>query len=408
MGSEAIELKENPYQTEEGWVNVKLIKEETKVVAYISGARNIGKTYGFLKEAVENSLNAFLKENPIISSDDILELPKVSTSKWQFLFLRRYQTQSGEAKSKELIKEKFYEEFGNNLDKHRILKDYRLYVDYVGSKESIQEIHLVMENKKNKKKKRRIMMGYIGAISMVEKFRQSGYENVQEIYFDEFQAKRTWDYYKDDATGKTEPYFLMDIYESVTRERAGQVKLFCFGNSDSILNPHFPYYGYDEFDQVKTEKRNGTVVFFHLKNIAPNKAKGSAFHDLIAGTAYGDYSINNAYGDEETFNVIRLREAKKPRKCKYNIRLGADKFGVWSDGENHTILSRLLEPEKRTFVDGIPKGKEVLDISTFELLASLIKNRYLFFDTPDIRLIAEKHLIKYIFKGVKDEWKTFS
>lgn len=152
MGSEAIELKENPYQTEEGWVNVKLIKEETKVVAYISGARNIGKTYGFLKEAVENSLNAFLKENPIISSDDILELPKVSTSKWQFLFLRRYQTQSGEAKSKELIKEKFYEEFRNNLDKHRILEDYRLYVDYVGSKESIQEIHLVKKNGKFKRK----------------------------------------------------------------------------------------------------------------------------------------------------------------------------------------------------------------------------------------------------------------
>ncbi|XKQ13737.1 hypothetical protein ACHLPM_14790 (plasmid) [Enterococcus faecalis] len=45
--------------------------------------------------------------------------------------------------------------------------------------------------------------------------------------------------------------------------------MIALGNSGTILNPYFDYYGYDEFTEVKTVKREGEVLFYHL----PNKAK---------------------------------------------------------------------------------------------------------------------------------------
>ena len=42
--------KDNPYQTEEGWLNVELIISEVKKFGFIVGNRDIGKRMGsFLK-----------------------------------------------------------------------------------------------------------------------------------------------------------------------------------------------------------------------------------------------------------------------------------------------------------------------------------------------------------------------
>ena len=41
-------MEKNKYETEEGYLNVPIIWEEVEQFAFLVGARNVGKTYGFL------------------------------------------------------------------------------------------------------------------------------------------------------------------------------------------------------------------------------------------------------------------------------------------------------------------------------------------------------------------------
>ncbi|MDK6430210.1 DNA encapsidation protein, partial [Enterococcus faecalis] len=74
-----------------------------------------------------------------------------------------------------------------------------------------REILLVFRNKELKKDKKCIKLGYLGAVSMAEKFRGPGLPKVKVILLDEFQSKKNWDYLPN------EPVELEDIYESVGR-----------------------------------------------------------------------------------------------------------------------------------------------------------------------------------------------
>ena len=162
--------------------------------------------------------------------------------------------------------------------------------------------------------------------------------------------------------------------------------MIALGNSGTILNPYFDYYGYDEFTEVKTVKREGEVLFYHL----PNKAKRSEqSKNLFKGSAYGKYSLDNDFADNQLFNVIRLKEAKAPRKCLYNIFFGETYIGVWRTGDYKILISRVSDPDK-------------LD----RVLSDKLQNKQLYFDSPELRLIAEKHLRKYIYNSAS-EWETF-
>lgn len=396
-----MEQIENPYQTEEGYLNVELLLKEVKLFGYLVGARNVGKTYGFLLHSIRESLKDYLSEFMFKDLTEFKKLDKNMASKYQFFFLRRYITQAKEA-AKGLILPDFYQDFKDELNERdpQILEAYELFVDYDGNADGIREIQMIFENRENRKDRKRITIGYISAISAAEKIRKTGFPYVKIILFDEFQSKKNWDYIPN------EPRELLDIFDSITRERNDDCKLFALGNSGTILNPHFAYFNYDEFDQIKTEKRNGAVIFYHFPNV-PKSRESGLFRDLIEGTSYGDYALNNQFGDMERFNVIKLAEATAPRKCIYNVNLMGQELGIWRDGDNHIILSRITDPEKLLLVDRTPVGRERLDLQTYYILAEQLKNKYLYFDSPDLRLLAEKHLRRYIFKtDATSEWKT--
>lgn len=384
------------YQTEEGYVDVKKILGEVGILAYITGARTIGKTYGFLLDAIEDGLDKFLKNNPLQTVDDLNSLQKESESEHQFFFLRRTIPEIRTEKKK-LMKKDFYKKFTKSIGKD-ILKSFFLSYAYSGAANDVQSIYLCFEDKENKKNKRYILLGYMAAISAHKKLRGSGYP-VELVIFDEFQADEWHEYYK----GMEEPAKLMDIYESITRERAGEVPFICLGNSGTIINPHAAYYDYKEFEQEKTVKRNGTVIFYHLDIVSKNK-KGK-FRELIEGTKYGDYSIYNKYGNLEQFNILKLSEAVGPRKCLYNVELNKQKYGVWVDGERHYILSSLNDPDLMTYVDHVPGAGEQHSKDIYLTLAGKIVNKFLYFDSPDIRLQAEKHLQRYAFRNTSS-WET--
>lgn len=385
---------DNPYQKEDGYLNVERILEEINVQGFLVGNRSIGKTYGFLSDSISKGLESIISEYRLQTLEDFEKLPSLVDTEYQFFFLRRTINQVGAA-VKRLIMEEFYQSFIDRLGDH--IKDtYEITSSYEGSKDEIVEFYILFRNKP-KKERKRIRIGYISSLSSSEKIRGPGFPKVKLIIFDEFQAKRFQDYHKN------EPAELQDVYDSIARSRAGtkDCKLVGLGNAGSILNPYFSYYDYDEFNQVKTDKKNGAVIFYHLENEAK---RNQAYYDSIQGTAYEKYSAKNEFSDDSSYNIIRLKKAASPRRILYNVKLGRENFGVWIDGERHTILSRIVDETKSHLVDDVPIGNEMLDMETYYLLANQIKDKNLYFDAADIRLIAEKHLRKYLFKCT-DDWK---
>lgn len=395
MSDQAVIEERNAYETEAGYLNVERLIEETKMFAFVVGARNIGKTYGFLKRTIEKSLAVFLEDNPLNTVEELENISSRAYSKYQFFFLRRYKTLIKEA-SVGLILEDFYSDFMKKIGKE-IHEQFECYVDYEGNAEGVRRIYFIFEDKEDSKYKKKILIGHLSAVSAAEAIRKTGYPYVKIIIFDEFQSKKVWDYIQD------EPRELLDIYESIARERVqtGDCKMFALGNSGTIMNPYFAFFGYNEFTEIKTDKRNGTAIFYHLPNRANNKKSGM-FRDLIMGTAYGDYSINNEFNDFELYNVIKLSEAKEPRQCKYTIILNRVTLGIWKDGEQHLILSRLVDPELPVLVDSLPSGKQKINTDIYLNLVGLIREKHLYYDSPDIRLTAEKHLQRYMYKTTSD------
>lgn len=392
--------KKNIYETDEGWLNVELIVNEVVKYGFLVGNRSIGKTYGFLNYSINKSLDNIIDRYSLQSIEDFEKMPSMLDSEFQFFFLRRNLEQA-KANARRLIQKAFLENFLASIDP-LILELYETYTEFQGDAKGVRDILFVFRSKENKKDKKKIRIGYISAVSAAEKIRGPGIPEVKIIIFDEFQAKKNYQYLTN------EPVEFDDIYDSIARERAGtgDCKAFALGNAGTILNPYFAYYDYDEFDQVKTEKRNGTVTFYHLENEA-NRSK--AYNDSIAGTAYEKYSQKNQFADNDNFNVIRLKHAKNPRKILYNIMVDQTMLGVWQDGDKNLILSRVTDPSKRIIVDRVPKGKEILDLQIFYILADQLKNKYIYFDSPELRLIAEKYLRKYIYKDLSkvSGWESF-
>lgn len=387
----------NKYETDDGYLNVPVIWNEVEQFGFLVGARNVGKTYGFLNFSVSKGLSTILECYDFSSLEEFQKIPTKIEAEFQFLFLRRYITQAKSA-SKNLILTDFYQSFLDKISEE-IKSMYEISVEYQGSSEEPRDVNLTFRNKKIKKDKKHIKLGYIGALTMAEKFRGPGIPKVKIILLDEFQSKKNWDYLMN------EPVELEDIYESVGRLRCGtgDIKVIALGNSGTILNPYFDYYGYDEFSEVRTSKRDGEVVFYHL----PNKAKRSEqSKNLFKGSAYGKYSLDNDFADNQSFNVIRLKEAKAPRKSLYNIFLGETKIGVWKTGDSKIIISRIHDPEKMIIVDRTPIENEVLDKQIYQVLADKIQNKQLYFDSPELRLIAEKHFRKYLY-SVSSKWEIF-
>lgn len=389
--------KENPYQKEDGYLNVELILSEIVQTGFLVGNRNIGKTYGFLLDSITKGLDTVLKNYAIQTVADVKKMPSMIEADYEFFFLRRTIKQVS-AVRKRLMLDAFFKKFVDEIGSD-VKKEYEIYSDYEGAAAELTEFYIVIRNKAVKKDKKKILIGYMGALSSSDKFRGSGIPKVKIIIYDEFQAKRMWDYLPN------EPTELMDIYDSIARERAGtgDIKMVVLGNAGTILNPFFSYYDYDEFNEVKTEKQNGTVIFYHLENQAK---RSQMYQDSIKGTKYEQYATRNKFADNTEFNVLRLKTAAAPRRIIYNVKFEHDILGVWKDGEGHTILSRVADPSKKTIVDSVPVGDEILDMDTYLILADQIKNKLLYFDAPDISLIAEKKLRRYIFKSNNNSWEA--
>jgi hypothetical protein len=391
-----LDVEMSDYVTTAGFLDFEKIYKEVNIYGAVITNRNLGKTYGStLFSVVDNGLTNFFRDKKISEMEDLENLPRSNALDWMFMLLRRTQTQvtaHKELHKKVDVNEKIFD-FLPKEAKEKYASEW--YFD--GSPKELVSVYIILKNLEDDKIAKFFHVGYMAAISSYKKLRGPGIPQVKLIIVEEFQEDKYWNYLPD------EPEKLQDIWESILRDRPpDDCKVILLGNANTLLNPYFAYYNYTEFNNIKTSKRNGTFIVYHL----PDKPKKSQLYlDLVEGTSYGDYAYNNKFKDYDEFNLMPLKYAAEPRKIRYNIFFGKEKFGVWRSGDRKTIISRFYDEDKRTFVDRAPLGKEVNDREIYVALSHMLREKQMYFDTADIRLIAERYLTKYLYTTNASQWK---
>lgn len=183
------------------------------------------------------------------------------------------------------------------------------------------------------------------ALSVSMKKKSVPYPNVNWIVFDEFIETRVNRSYL-----PKEEEMLLEFISTVNRYRPDrpEVRTFLIGNKTSWFNPYTAFFRIEPFEgQFKTFKDGLVCVENYENREFENAMKRTRFGQLIAGTKYEAYAIENESLRDKTDFIVRR---PKTSWCRVNIRIGAQTFGLWTDG-NKLYFSEDYDPTRRTYAD---------------------------------------------------------
>ena len=260
---------------------------------FVIGERGVGKTLNAKKFAINDFIN----------------------NSHQFIYIRRFKTELDTAMStffKDLQANGYFEDLALTVKKK---KEY--YVMELNGEE----------------------IGYGIALTTSAILKSTAFPDVKNVIFDEFLINQgsAYHFLKDEVTQ------FLECIETIGRLR--DLRIFLLGNSTTITNPYFAYFGINSLpynSEFKTYK-NGLICVNYIRNYEYRQAKRkSKFGQLIDGTDYGDYAIDNKFlYDDNSFIQ------KKPAWCKFWCIITIDGFdiGLWRDFKNGFIfLSKDLDP----------------------------------------------------------------
>lgn len=264
------------------WWDIKRTISYNCLFNFIIGNRGAGKTYGALKNCIED----YLKTR---NSD----YPK------QFLYVRRNKTEL----------EKLTIARGGRLFQavQREFKDHTL-------KAESNVLYCDGE-----------VMGYAQPLSTASILKSDSFPYVATIIFDEFIIDNTGTYhYLKDEVRK-----FLDLYETVARMR--DVRVFFLSNAVSVANPYFDYFHLDKPFNGDIQKFGATKDIL-VQNVAGaaliSMKKETRFGKLIDGSEYGDYAIDNKWLLDNTDFI----EQKTQRSIYYlTLRYKDTDLGIWFD-----------------------------------------------------------------------------
>lgn len=166
------------------------------------------------------------------------------------------------------------------------------------------------------------VIGYGLALSRADDYKGVDFSDVDTLIFDEFLVQEGAGRYL-----KNEPMLLLSLIETVFRLRENG-KVFCLGNSSSVVNPHFDFFNLSipYNNEIKTFK-NGTMLVYYIKNETYREIKRkSTFGTIVSGTDYEKYAINNDFiGDNQNF----IKKKPPTAKLFCNLILDNKVYGVW-------------------------------------------------------------------------------
>lgn len=238
---------------------------------FLIGERGVGKTFSSKKFVI----NKFLRKNE------------------QFIYLRRYKTETDKAKKS------FFGDIAPIFPDHTF-----------ASKGDT----LLIDNE---------IAGFSLSLSTANILKSVCFNNVSTIIFDEFIIdKGCYHYLSSEVTT------FLEFCETVFRLR-DNVRVIFLANAISQTNPYFLYFDISPANLKSDVKlyKDGLILFQLMRNNEyRNKKKSSKFGRLVANTDYSDYAIDNSFLRDNN-NFI----SKKSGKCSFSFAFiyQDQTFGVW-------------------------------------------------------------------------------
>jgi hypothetical protein len=239
----------------------------------IIGNRGCGKTYGAKKRAIK----LFLEKG------------------YQFIYLRRYDTELDE------VKESLFNDIilNGEFPEHTI--EYKNGCYFIDQK----------------------LFGYCMALTKAHYYKSASFPMVYFIIYDECIID-------DSGTShylKSEVRKFLDFYETIARMRDGVI-VFFLANALSIVNPYTMFWNLS-LPYNSNIMRKGEVLLQLVQDVDfIEEKKKTRFGRLIEGTEYADYSINNKFLlDNDTFLMKKTDKSNHYFSFKYESEL----YGVWVD-----------------------------------------------------------------------------
>lgn len=321
------------------------------VLNFILGGRGIGKTFCATKTAIKQFI----------------------TKKWQFIYLRRYDTEVA------TVKPTFFKDMTEE------------FPDYAFQCEGIT---LQICFNPEEKKKTWHVMGYIVSLNTSGALKSVPFPDVHTIIFDEiFPNKGASRYLSGEVNIFQEFYSTVDRWKDKTR-------VIALANAVSLANPYFSAYG------MNAEEQKKPILTYAKGFIALEIADYKGFSSKIKTTRFGKfiqqvdpdyakYSMNNEFRD----NTKNLVEPLDKTRDRYNFTVETEQgiFNIWSHFESgsaggwYTLSYQApkFKREKTTVKENVTPEKTLLtkNDEILKRLSTAYRAGMLKFDSAEIKAI---------------------
>lgn len=284
---------------------------------FVCGARGLGKTFGRKEIAIGKAIKA----------DD-----------YQFIYLRRYNTELSVAKAT----------FFDDLKAKNKFPDW----DFRVQGPLAQAAHVKTRDDKKREWK---TIGYFVALSTAQTQKSVSFPHVKEIIFDEFIVERgATPYISNEADVFRNFYSTVDRWQDKT-------KVYFLANSVSIMNPYFLVYGIvpDEGEEwvrkafIPEFGRYYVVAHFPEAKDFQSSVHQTMFGKFIQDTDYDDYAVGNGFSD----NHGNLLTVKNP-KARYQFTLETKRgsFSIWRDSRANEYFITSKLPKQNILYTLVPEN----------------------------------------------------
>lgn len=280
-------------------------------VTMVVGGRGIGKTFGLRVQVLRDYLKKHLR----------------------FVVVCRYKNEIQD------ISRGFFDRIAK-------LKEFKAY-QFKSEKKSFY-----IASAKDKKPKWKLI-GYIVALTEMQKTKQSTFNDVYRIILDEAILDKTDKFHR---YLPKEYVLLANIVDSCSRERADSTnarppRLYLLGNAVDLINPYFMRYGINEppkYGYSWYDKKTFLLHYVEDKEYAKAKETRTVAGRMLAGTEEGNAANANIFvGSNKDFIN------KKPRGCMFNFGIvyQGQRFGVWYDkNEGYFYIDNKISKAQNTVI----------------------------------------------------------
>lgn len=271
------------------WYDGSELITKGRLYNFVIGLRGGGKTFYWKKKC----LNDFINKGQ------------------QFMWLRRYQTELNEMG-----------QWASALQRKGYFQDVKI------------------EASKKYIKVNGEIAGYVGTLSKAQHLKSTEYPYVTKIILDEFLITQgSLRYLQDEAIT------LIDVVETVFRERDEGNLVVCIGNSISTVNPYFQTFGIKPNISKRYTMDEDTVIELYVNEEYSQMKKNSRQGRIAMKTKWGQYAYENKFLNDDYAFII-------PRTGKHNYVCGLKyegrQYGVWSterEGKPIYFVDNIVEKD---------------------------------------------------------------